>query len=249
MFHVKKITHVHSVEASKKRVILYEQQDATAADKADALRPSVMRAVTDNVVKQPTTYSMEVIVPFQPFGRYFTESAKLVPDLVVTFSDLIGGVSNGATGVIESIFSTAFSLFKMWNTVTDTLAKLLDDTGAAYINMNSLEAMADSCRTLCMKMWTGYDYKFVMITGMSFEKQPNEDDVYRATLSLQEIPVLAVSPPKPLNGGTKALSIQAKLAALTQGVLIAPLVQLTGVKEAATGVRKVGTDMLDAIQR
>jgi hypothetical protein len=250
MFHVKKITPTYTVEVSKKRVVLYEQQDASAVDKADALRPSVMRAVTDNAVKQPTTYSMEVIVPFQPFGRYFTESAKMVSDLVVAFSDLVGGESNTFTNVWEGIFSSVFALLKTWTTVTNTLAKLPGGDGAAYINMNSLEAMAGSCRTLCMKMWTGYEYKFAMITGFTYDKQPLEDDVFRATLSLQEMPVLAVSPPKPMNSETKGLSVRAKLVAATQGALITPLVQFTGVKKAATSTSKVGMDMINsALQR
>jgi hypothetical protein len=63
--------------------------------------------------------------------------------------------------------------------------------------MNSLEAMAESCRTHVMKMWTGYNYKFVQITNLAPDKRGNEDDVFRVTMTLQEKNVLAVTEPKP----------------------------------------------------
>jgi hypothetical protein len=160
MFHVKKIVPTRTVDVSKKRVILYEAQDLSAADAADRLRPSVMRAITDNAVQQPVTYSMEIIVPFQPFGRYFTESAKLITDFMTTIAEIVGGAASATAALASNMFSPVSELLRLWGAVTNTLAKLPGGDGAAYINMNSLEAMADSCRTLCMKMWTGYDYKF-----------------------------------------------------------------------------------------
>jgi hypothetical protein len=236
MFHVKKIVPIHTVEASKKRVVLYELQDGSAVDKADSLRPSVMRAITDNAVKQPVTYSMEIIVPFQPFGRYFTDSLKMLSDLTVGIVEILGGGSSAADGFVkdwENTFATVGAIAKALFSAGDALAKLPGGDGAAYINMNSLEAMADSCRTLCMKMWTGYDYKFVMITGMTYDKQANEDDIFRATLSLQEMPILAVSPPEPKTKGAPKLGALAKIVGATQNALISPLIAFTGVKDAA----------------
>jgi len=93
MFHVKKMVPTRTVEVSKKRVILYEpQQDAKMDTKkmTDQMRRGVMQTVVDNAVKQPVTYSAELIVPFQPIGRYVTEGAKTVLDMVGAMSDLFG---------------------------------------------------------------------------------------------------------------------------------------------------------------
>jgi hypothetical protein len=90
MFHVKKITPTRAVETSRKRVILYEpQRDErfAAAEAADQMREGVMQTVIDNAVKQPTTYNMEVIVPFQPIGRYVSEGVKTVSDMIVVLSN------------------------------------------------------------------------------------------------------------------------------------------------------------------
>jgi hypothetical protein len=119
--------------------------------------------------------------------------------------------------------------------------------GVSYINMNSLEAMADSCRTLCMKMWTGYDYKFVMITSMTYDKDPKEDNVFRASLALQEMPVLAVS--KPESPKVNSIDRNWAVTAITavQGALISPLVAMTGVKQAAGSGEKWSKMITDNI--
>jgi hypothetical protein len=242
MFHVKKITPTFSNEVSKKRVILYEpaEDSRTTAEKmADPLRAGVMQTVVDNAVKNPRTYNMEIIVPFQPIGRYISEGVKTVSDMVTAFSDLLGGSTPGGfTDWWEGIFSSVFALLKTASTAAEFAGKLPGMDGVSYINMNSLEAMADSCRTLCMKMWTGYDYKFVMITNMTYDKDPKEDDVFRATLTLQEMPVLAIAKPSPLKINSIDRNWAVTAITAVQGALISPLVAWTGVKQAAGSSEK-----------
>jgi hypothetical protein len=237
MFHVKKITPTFSNEVSKKRVILYEPAEdgrTTAEKMADPLREGVMQTVVDNAVKNPRTYTMEVIVPFQPVGRYVSEGVKTVSDMAAAFSDLLEGNTPGVlTDLWKSSFSSVFALLKTANTAAEFAGKLPGMDGVSFINMNSLEAMADSCRTLCMKMWTGYDYKFVTITNMTYDKDPKEDDVFRAALTVQEMPVLTISKSSSLKA--KQIDRNWAVTAVTavQGALISPLVAMTGVKQIA----------------
>jgi hypothetical protein len=238
MFHVKKITPAFSNEVSKKRVILFEPEDdgkLSAGKLASGLRPQVMQTVADNIVKNPRTYNMEIIVPFQPVGRYISEGVKTISDTIAGLSDLLGGggTSGGFTDWWEGVFSPAFALLKTANTAAGFAGKLPGMDGVSYINMNSLEAMADSCRTLCMKMWTGYAYKYVTITDMTYDKDGKEDDVFRASLKLQEMPVLAVTRPK--NKDAASINRNWAVTAVTaaQGALISPLIAMTGVKKAS----------------
>jgi len=242
VFHVKKIVPTYMAETSKKRVIMYEPQVdnmVTMKKMNDLMRESVMQTVMDNVVKQPTTYSMEIIVPFQPMGR-FKEGIKMVSNMVVTLSELLGG--GKFAGAWESAFSTVLMALKTFNQITDAAGKLPDMNGIAYINMNSLEAMASSGRLLCMKMWTGYDYKYVVVTGMTSEKQPLEDDVYRVNLSLQEMPILAVSKPKGVSSATGGNWV-ATVATAVQAASVVPLIAFTRVK-TASGDDKTGMDII-----
>jgi hypothetical protein len=237
MFHVKKITSTFSNEVSKKRVILYEpgsDEKISAGELSNGLRPPVMQTVVDNIVKNPRTYNMEVIVPFQPIGRYVSEGVKTVSDMVTAFSDLLGGgTPGGFTDWWEGIFSSVFATLKTASTASEIAGKLPGMDGVSYINMNSLEAMADSCRMLCMKMWTGYDYKYVTITDMSYEKDGKEDNVFRASLKLQEMPVLTVTKPKNKDAAIVKRNWAATAVTAVQGALVSPLVALTGVKAAS----------------
>jgi hypothetical protein len=235
MFHVKKITPAFSNEVSKKRVILYEpvEDRRTTSEKlADPLRSGVMQTVVDNVVKNPRTYTMEIIVPFQPIGRYINEGIKTISDMVATVSDLLG-YAGSFVDWSKGVFSSVYAVMRTAATAVELAGKMPGTDGVSYLNMNSLEAMADSCRTLCMKMWTGYEYKFVLITNMTYDKDPKEDDVFRATLTLQEMPVLAIAKPdapklNQINRTWAATAITAM-----QRSLIAPLVMMTDVEQAA----------------
>jgi hypothetical protein len=157
--------------------------------------------------------------------------------MIVGFSELLNGPASSSFNLVwEGIFSSVFAMLKNVNTAAEFAGKLPGMDGVSYINKNSLEAMAESGRMLCMKMWTGYDYKFVSITALTIEKQPLEDDVFRATMQLEEMPVLNVSAPSPMaqsndiNRNKVAVAISA-----VQGALVAPLIAWTGVKKAAGG--------------
>ena len=232
MFHVKKIAPTWSVETSKKRVILYEpQRDWIIAPEelANQMRTGVMRTIVDNSVRQPTTYNMEVIVPFQPFGRYVAEGLKTITDLVGGFFTMLGE-AQGFEAAFENLTSLVTSSLKLIDKARNMVAKLPGTEGVTYLNMNSLEAMAESCRLLCMKMWTGFTYKFVIITGMTCDKQPLEDDVFRVTLNLQEMPVLSVTRPKPSSRQNAKPGWAASAISASQRMLSKPLVDLTGVR-------------------
>jgi len=235
MFHVKKIVPTYVNETSKKRVILYEPEGELATAEAfDQMRRGVMQTVVDNIVKQPTTYNAEIIVPFQPIGRYITQGVKTISDIVMVFSDLFGKSTPGGFGDWwQGVFSTAFSLVKLGGQATQLAGMLPNMNGLSYINANSLEAMASNGRLLCMKMWTGYDYKFVVITGLTLDKQPLEDDVFRATLTLQEMPVLIVTKPKNPQPQVDNRNWVVTAVNKTYGSLVTPLKVITDIKYAS----------------
>jgi hypothetical protein len=232
-FHVKKITETWQNETSKKRVILYEpSKQPTAQDLANPVREGVMQTIVDNIVKQPKTYSLEIIVPFQPIGRYITQGVRDVTEMITGILTWFGN-DPAASASLNGALAGALAVIKTMGAVYDIAAKLPDTQGVSFMNKNSLEAMAESGKVLTMKMWTGYDYKYVVITGLTLEKNPLEDDVYRGTLQVQELPVLTITKPKDgvLGGITRGSVITTISKA--QSVLMEPLVALTGVKAAS----------------
>jgi hypothetical protein len=85
-----------------------------------------------------------------------------------------------------------------------------------------------------MKMWTGYDFKYVTITGMTTDKNTVEDDVIRATLELQELPVLSITPiddaklEDPTANNWVVIAVSA-----VYGAMVEPLTSFLRIKEAA----------------
>ena len=230
VFHVTKVTPTRSVEVSDQRVLLYEQ-GGDVKEPWDAMRPNTMRAIIDNVVKKPTVYSVEAVVPFQPGGKVVS-ALKMATDVVSIFSEILGPSVH--MEAFEGIFGSVFSALGTVSKVADTLGKLPGTDGVSYINMNSLEAMADGCRTVCMKMWTGYEYRYGLISGMTHEKRPLEDDVFRVSFTLQEMPVLTLSPPEQKKPYHAQVGWTVKnTAASAQEMLAKPLIDFTGVREAA----------------
>jgi hypothetical protein len=232
-FNVKEITRIRTNEISKQRVILYTQQKETIEQHAEPMREGEMQTVVDNMVKNPLAYQIEAIVPYQPIGRYISDGAKGVTDTVTALAEILG-LNTFASG-FESVLAVAHDLGALGKRVADAASSFPGADGSDMINMNSLEAMADSNRVLCMKMWTGYDYRYVAITGMSDKKAGTEDDVFRVTLQLQEMPVLSITEPKPPLRISTALSFRAKAIRATYKALAWLPMKLTQVDSKNAG--------------
>jgi hypothetical protein len=136
---------------------------------------------------------------------------------------------------LDAIVSASFAAWASAQTAAEMAGKLPNMDGLSFINKNSLEAMAESGRILTMKMWTGYEYKYVVITGMTLDKQPQEDDSFRGTLQLQEVPVLTMTEPDKKKASVINREEAAKAVLKVHKALIEPLVAITQVKDAAYG--------------
>jgi hypothetical protein len=243
MFHVTGIREVGTTQVSKKRILLYEpQSDNTVKEMADQVRPSVLRAITDNVVREPKMYTVNAILPFHPLGRYITSGMSVITDTIATFMTLLGQES--LSTAIYTGLSVAMTAANQVKTATDLLSLLPSMSNVTYINKMSLDAMWERSHFLCMKMWTGYDYKFVMITNLEIEKKGVEDDVFRVTMQLQEMPVLTTAAPKNAKLGKANKLNAAKMVIATQDALSSALGVVTGVIDATGGVDVVKSRVL-----
>jgi hypothetical protein len=239
MFHLTSFTETWANETSRKRVILHEEPK-TMAQMSETMRQSAMATIVDNIVKNPKTYSAEAVVPFLPVGRYVSSGVRGITDTIATITELASNgdpsTRNSIISAVEATFSVLGGLLKAGTDIVELIDLFAGSGGsAATLNKNSLEAMAESGRVLCMKTWSGYDYKYVTITGMTVQKNPLEDEVFRASLQLQEMPILSVTEPKDLAAkGIKRSVTETITKDLYQG-LSAPLVWITGVKSADAG--------------
>lgn len=249
-FHVKSIREICTTNVSKKRVMLYEPQAAalsnasadglsvnasqrySASDLSNQFRRSILRSIVDNAWREAKTYEIEAVVPFQPVGRYITDGISVLTNTVLSFLSVLGIKDVEASQSFMSNISKVTKWITPVSTAAQAVGKLPNMDGVSYINKNSLEAMWETTHFLCMKMWTGYDYKYVMITNIIFTKVPTEDDVFRASIQVMEVPVLTITKPKKLVVNSINRNIAAKAVSFAQKALSKPLELMTGVSEA-----------------
>jgi len=200
MFRVTKMHEIGKTNISTKRVILYEPQENISAEAhAQQIRPSVLRAITDNAVRDPKQYTLDVVLPFTPIDRGMMDFASAFSGAIDTFAYMLGAtplhdqIANFVSSVYKNRVATA-------NEAVQTALQLPNTDGLSYVNKISLETMWKRSHFLVMKMWTGMYYEFVMISDMDISKEPKEDDVFRGSLRVQEMPVLCVN--KPQGGAT-----------------------------------------------
>ncbi len=212
-FHIVKYSETHTVETSKKRVIVYEPQEALQSVNVarDPVRPGLMQTIADNIVLEPKEYRLEVIVPFTPLGRYVRQGADVMQSLFDTFIGALGGKDMSSssidwmrTKINEEFTERAISAIGEVSSIPGLAQNNFSalDSGN-MVNKNSLDAMFERGNILQFKTWMGQDYKYVVIVNKVLEKRGTEDDVWRGELTLRELPVLSLSR---VTGATQAIN-------------------------------------------
>jgi hypothetical protein len=240
MFYVKKIQEVRRNDVSQKRVILYERE-TKAANQADGLREGVMQTITDNIVKHPKVYELDLLIPFQPaqvFSGYVTDITQFVLSFLRLFNP-----ESSALASVNGVLSGIQSVVAMAGKVVDASAQFADGE-AQFVNKSSLEAMAESGRILTMKMWYGYYYKYVVVTDLRIGKEPLEDGYFRGNMTVQEMPVLSVTKPEDARTEQVKRNLPGIISETEQSVIVAPLIALTRVRSGSGDDRSVLSGIL-----
>lgn len=238
LFYIKKMTEIRTSDISQQRVMLYEPPKPDSPNPAtDPLRKGVMETVVDNIVNKPVQYKLEVIVPYSVVNSQFGRTIAQFNQILGAFSLMFGAE---ASAVVTNIMNVATHIFQGYREIvnlTDVVRSVVpEQQDYTMVNKQSLEAMWEAKRQLTFKLWTGYNYKYVIINDLSLEKQPTEDDVFRGSITLQELPVLSVAPVKPA-GVNNNLQGRAKIfverATALQSSTVQPLIAFTGVRSAS----------------
>lgn len=233
IFHVTGIQEVSTAQVQDKRLLLYEPQTTLdPAEQAKTVRESVLRTVVDNIVRKPRTYTINAVLPFTTLGGTIKDSIDTVTANIAIFMAQLGSASD-VKSVLQDAAAVAYSIGKIITSSAAALTNLPRQQSITYINKNSLDAMHERSHLLCMKMWTGFDYKYVAINNMTVDKRPQEDGVFRLTMQVQEMPVLSIGATKSKGLGNPYKMSIANAIAVAQRQLSKPLtVALMGNKHS-----------------
>ena len=182
-FEVVKISENQHNEVSNRRILLYEEE--TSGNVSDSMiRPSVLQVVSDNVVVDPLQYKLEVLIPYGFITRLFGTIGEAIASVFAFFE---GGVQPSTLAVSGAL--------KMMVNYADKFMRVVDvfyPTASASYNKNSLMAMARNRSVLKMKSWDSWDYKYVIIKDINISKEGMDDNYFRGSIDVQEVPVLTI---------------------------------------------------------
>lgn len=202
-FHTKRCTEVMQSEVSTQKMMFYnglssEKQVSSAG---------VVNVVADNIVIKPKTYKLDIIIPYETLTLYQrnyvmdTASLRACQSFLTEKDSEITNIENAvltATTVLataeRALLKVVLSMINPTSLITMDYVNMLLEAVSQTPDYNriSLEAMWRNRAILKMKMWNSWAYKYVAIQDLEISKEPDEDGVYEATLTVTEVPILTL---------------------------------------------------------
>lgn len=185
---------VQNVAVSKKRLILFQPQD-DAQPNTPKYRRSAINIVADNVVNDPVIHRLDCLIPANAVSNLIDRTAGMA-------SSILGGAAeryeDNAWQWIRLVISAVAGTTRLATQLADYLKPFINFN--SDFNRRSLLSMARRRAILEYKPWDSWDRRNVVITGLQIHKVGTEDNYFRGTVELQEMPILYVSNSKMLAG-------------------------------------------------
>lgn len=206
-FHLKGIHEVMESEVQTKRMLFYNSQNEISVDSATG---GIVNVVADNIVNKPKSYKLDVIVPYDSLTLLFNSTA-LSSYQIATIVDVMGEQKGGlknATSATASFMSTTMPYVNIIKELINGLLPVGGFTGKDWLtsvlstpsyNKNSLEAMWRNRTILKLKLWNGWDFKYVVITNIDITKESTEYGVEEATITCTELPIMTMRSKQAVN--------------------------------------------------
>ena len=196
-FHVKSVHEVMEAKVSEKPMMFFNGQAGYDPRSANA---SVMNMVADNIIINPKTYKLDIIIPYNDLSLitsnpYMSEyQERGVMDTVTGNTDINLALRKGM--LVTKVYSDILLTFlRRAGTLADysSITSYFNSAiSTPDYNKNSLEAMFRNRGILKLKLWNSWKYKYVALTNFDISKEPTEDGVYEASITCQEMPIITV---------------------------------------------------------
>ena len=210
-FHVKNMHEIMNTEISQKQMLFYNS--SIGANSSDPSASSgLLNVVSDNIVIKPKVYKLDVVIPYRNLSLleqsfvYNTHTAQAVTEAIMGGDKKVRGMDR----LIASNAMLVQPYLKLLKSIITSLVSLgVADSGwigdssgindwvestlhKPDFNKESLEMMWRMRHIVKMKVWNSWRYKYVAIVDIDITKEGTEDGVYEATLTLQEMPIMAM---------------------------------------------------------
>lgn len=191
-FFVKNMTESMTSDISQKPLLFYN----SGADGTDSTAGGLMNIVADNIITKPKEYKLDLLVPannttfknttFSIDERSTTEAFIFSQGNITSNNvmSIVNRIVGGTTHIVDTLFN---ALYGTELNASSTLNKLLAQKD---YNKSSLEYMWKNRRIVKMKLWNGWNFKYLVIKSLDVSKVGEDGDYYTANLVCQEIPIM-----------------------------------------------------------
>lgn len=194
-FYVKKQTEDMASETSQKPMLFYN----TEGDGKDSVKAGLMNIVADNIIIKPKVYKLDVLVPMN-MDTFFSGGYFNINNVVNTNAFMFSSGDNQGNKQLSSVMNIASKIMGILRTLFTALYGTEISASSIFTmlcqqqdyNKNSIEYMWRNRRILKLKMWTGWQFKYLVIQNFEVTKDGENGSFFEGTLTCQEMPIITL---------------------------------------------------------
>ena len=233
-FYVKKQTEDMASETSQKPMLFYN----TEGDKTDGVKAGLMNIVADNIIIKPKVYKLDVLVPMN-MDTFFSGGYFNTNNVVNTNAFMFSSGANQGNKQLSSVMNIASKTMGILRTLFTALYGTEISASSIFTmlcqqqdyNKNSIEYMWRNRRILKLKMWTGWQFKYLVIQNFEVTKDGENGSFFEGTLTCQEMPIITLK-----NKSSVATTFMSKISsALGTGIKVATETFVEAMEATAGG--------------
>lgn len=233
-FYVKKQTEDMASETSQKPMLFYN----TEGDDTDGVKAGLMNIVADNIIIKPKVYKLDVLVPMN-MDTFFSGGYFNTNNVVNTNAFMFSSGANQGNKQLSSVMNIASKTMGILRTLFTALYGTEISASSIFTmlcqqqdyNKNSIEYMWRNRRILKLKMWTGWQFKYLVIQNFEVTKDGENGSFFEGTLTCQEMPIITLK-----NKSSVATTFMSKISSvLGKGIKIATETFVKAMEATAGG--------------
>lgn len=194
-FYVKKQTEDMASETSQKPMLFYN----TEGDNKDSVKAGLMNIVADNIIIKPKAYKLDVLVPMN-MDTFFSGGYFNINNVVNTNAFMFSSGANQGNKQLSSVMNIASKTMGILRTLFTALYGTEISASSIFTmlcqqqdyNKNSIEYMWRNRRILKLKMWNGWQFKYLVIRNFEVTKDGENGSFFEGTLTCQEMPIITL---------------------------------------------------------
>lgn len=223
-FYVRKHTEDMVSEVSQKPLLFYNSEGSTPGD---SVKAGLLNIVADNIIIKPKVYKLDVLIPMNMdnfFNGVFSNGGYLsLNELTATNAFAFAGstgnkalsavmnIASKTEGILRTLFRALYGTELSVGSICNMMCNQQE------YNKNSIEYMWRNRRILKLKMWNGWQFKYLAVTNFEITKEGENGDFYEGSITCQEMPILTIK-----NTGGLSTTFMSKISSvLGKGIKVA----------------------------